>query len=174
MRLSALLTAIVMVLATACSTAAPQAPQQATAADIELTAPVSLTLWHAFSSDPQKKALDEMVAEFNATNGKASGHGLNQGNYTQLYQKTLGAIRPALPDSPAPESPYTKAGVDLTPYLVVRRASSRRRHLQGLLHRQFRSSATILSFIQQVAPRHVRERRPLKRRASDPRPDGSK
>lgn len=125
MRLTALFTAIVMVIATACSTAAPQAPQQATAADIDLTAPVALTLWHAFTSDPQKKALEDMVAEFNATNGKGiTVTALVQGNYTQLYQKTLGAIQAgALPELvhayESQVADYMKADkvVDLTPYL---------------------------------------------------------
>ena len=125
MRLRAALVAALVVIAGACSAAAPPAPQQPTAADIDLAGPVSLTLWHAFTSDPQKKALEDMVAEFNRTNGKGiTVTALNQGNYTQLYQKTLGAIQAgALPElAHAYESfvaDYMKADavVDLNPYV---------------------------------------------------------
>ncbi len=123
MRLRAALLAILALVATACSGAGPvtEAP---TEADVDLTEPVSITYWHALSG-PQQKALDEMVARFNATNPwKVTVTALNQGNYTQLYQKTLGAIQAgALPDAAhAYESfvaDYTKADVvvDLDPYL---------------------------------------------------------
>src|SRR4029450_11307674 len=65
-----------------------------------ITGPVSLTLWHALTSDPQKAALEASVKKFNETNGKGiTITPVVQGNYTQLYQKTLGAIQAgALPD----------------------------------------------------------------------------
>src|SRR5207245_864081 len=115
MRLQAgILATLLLVIATSCSAAAP-APQQSTEADI--------TLSHALSG-PQQVALDAMVKKFNDTNGKGiTVTALNQGNYTQLYQKTLGAIQAgALPElAHAYESfvaDYMKADVviDLTPY----------------------------------------------------------
>ena len=105
---------------TAAPTAAPT-----TEADIEITGPVTLTLWHALTSDPQKGALEAAVKKFNETNGKGiTVQAVVQGNYTQLYQKTLGAIQAgALPElAHAYESfvaDYTKADVvvDLDPYV---------------------------------------------------------
>ena len=105
---------------TAAPTAAPT-----TEADIEITGPVTLTLWHALTSDPQKAALEASVKKFNETNGKGiTVQDVVQGNYTQLYQKTLGAIQAgALPElAHAYESfvaDYTKADVvvDLDPYV---------------------------------------------------------
>src|SRR5947207_331891 len=115
--------AVVVLLTAACTDAAPGPPQQSTEADISLSGPVSITLWHALSG-PQQVALDAMVKKFNDTNGKGiTVTALNQGNYTQLYQKTLGAIQAgALPDlAHAYESfvaDYMKADVvvDLGPY----------------------------------------------------------
>jgi multiple sugar transport system substrate-binding protein len=123
MRLKAgILATLLLIIATSCSAAAP-APQQSTEADITLSGPVSITLWHALSG-PQQVALDAMVKKFNDTNPyKITVTALNQGNYTQLYQKTLGAIQAgALPElAHAYESfvaDYMKADVvvDLTPY----------------------------------------------------------
>src|ERR671934_543485 len=96
--MKAILATLVLVVGTACSAAAP-APQQSTEADITLSGPVSITLWHALSG-PQQAALDAMVKKFNETNSnKITVTALNQGNYTQLYQKTLGAIQAgALPE----------------------------------------------------------------------------
>ena len=122
MRLKAAILATVMLVTAACSAAAPT-PQQSTEADITLSGPVSITLWHALSG-PQQVALDAMVKKFNDTNGKGiTVTALNQGGYTQLYQKTLGAIQAgALPElAHAYESfvaDYMKADVvvDLGPY----------------------------------------------------------
>src|SRR5919201_2413719 len=122
MRLKAAILATVMLDTAACSAAAPT-PQQSTEADISLSGPVSITLWHALSG-PQQVALDAMVKKFNETNQyKITVTALNQGNYTQLYQKTLGAIQAgALPElAHAYESfvaDYMKADVvvDFGPY----------------------------------------------------------
>src|SRR6266511_2575442 len=103
---------------------ASQAPTS-TEADIDITGPVSITLWHALTSDPQKGALEAAVKKFNDTNGKGiTVTAVVQGNYTQLYQKTLGAIQAgALPElAHAYESfvaDYTKADVvvDLDAYV---------------------------------------------------------
>src|SRR5438067_1372952 len=122
MRVKAAIFATVMLVTAACSAAAPAA-QQSTEADITLSGPVSITLWHALSG-AQQVALDAMVKKFNETNGKGiTVTALNQGNYTQLYQKTLGAIQAgALPElAHAYESfvaDYMKADVvvDLGPY----------------------------------------------------------
>ncbi|MSQ37344.1 MAG: ABC transporter substrate-binding protein [Chloroflexi bacterium] len=130
MRVKAALLATLMVIASACSSAAPAPLTSAlsTDADIDLTAPTAITLWHGLSGS-QQKALDELVAEFNATNGKKiTVTALLQGNYTQLYQKTLGAIQAgSLPElAHAYESfvaDYTKAGVvvDLGPYVASKK-----------------------------------------------------
>ncbi|HKW77635.1 MAG TPA: ABC transporter substrate-binding protein [Candidatus Limnocylindria bacterium] len=101
------------------------APAATTEADLDITGPVTITLWHALTSDPQKGALEAAVKKFNDTNGKGiTVQAVVQGNYTQLYQKTLGAIQAgALPDlAHAYESfvaDYTKADVvvDLDPYV---------------------------------------------------------
>jgi ABC-type glycerol-3-phosphate transport system substrate-binding protein len=120
--MKAAILATLMLVTAACS-GAPQAPQQSTEADIALSGPVNITLWHALSG-PQQVALDAMVKKFNETNGKGiTLTALNQGNYTQLYQKTLGAIQAgSLPElAHAYESfvaDYMKADVvvDLGPY----------------------------------------------------------
>src|SRR5437870_11820977 len=124
MRLQAgILATLLLVIATSCSAAAP-APQQSTEADITLSGPVNITLWHALSG-PQQVALDAMVKKFNDTNGKGiTVTALYQGNYTQLYGKTLAAIQAGtLPDlGHAYEShvaDYARTGVvvDLGPYM---------------------------------------------------------
>jgi ABC-type glycerol-3-phosphate transport system substrate-binding protein len=122
MRMKAAILATLMLVTAACSGAGP-GPQQSTEADITLSGPVSVTLWHALSG-PQQVALDAMVKKFNETNGKGiTLTALNQGGYTQLYQKTLGAIQAgSLPElGHAYESfvaDYMKADVvvDLGPY----------------------------------------------------------
>jgi multiple sugar transport system substrate-binding protein len=114
--------ATLMLAAAACTEASP-APRQSTEADITLSGPVSVKLWHALSG-PQQLALDAMVKKFNDTNGKGiTVTALYQGNYTQLYEKTLGAIQAGtLPDlAHAYEShvaDYARTGlvVDLGPY----------------------------------------------------------
>lgn len=127
MRKLSVLAAILMLIA-ACGGTAPsasQGPAATTEADLDITGPVNITLWHALTSDPQKGALEAAVKKFNETNGKGiTVTAVVQGNYTQLYQKTLGAIQAgALPDlAHAYESQvadYTKAQVvvDLDPYV---------------------------------------------------------
>src|SRR5438045_6887803 len=123
MRVKAGILATLMLVTAACSGQAPAA-QQSTEADITLSGPVGITLWHALSG-PQQVALDAMVKKFNDTNGKGiTVQAVVQGNYTQLYQKTLGAIEAgALPElAHAYESfvaDYTKAGrvIHLDPYV---------------------------------------------------------
>jgi ABC-type glycerol-3-phosphate transport system substrate-binding protein len=128
MRKLAVLAAMAVLIA-ACGGAAPAAtsptPAATTEADLDITGPVTITLWHALTSDPQKGALEGAVKKFNDTNGKGiTVQAVVQGNYTQLYQKTLGAIQAgALPElAHAYESfvaDYTKADVvvDLDPYV---------------------------------------------------------
>jgi multiple sugar transport system substrate-binding protein len=106
-------------------TSGSPAPAATTEADLDITGPVTITLWHALTSDPQKGALEAAVKKFNDTNGKGiTVQAVVQGNYTQLYQKTLGAIQAgALPElAHAYESfvaDYTKADVvvDLDAYV---------------------------------------------------------
>ncbi len=123
MRVKLAILAAVLVLASACSgTATP--PAASTQADIDLTGPVSLTLWHT-QTGANAKALQDAVDKFNSTNGKGITVTLQyQGTYTQLYQKNLSAIQAgALPElAVGYESfvaDYQKADVclDLDPYL---------------------------------------------------------
>ena len=128
MRKLAVLAAFAILIA-ACGGAAPAASSPTAAptteADLDITGPVTITLWHALTSDPQKGALEAAVKKYNDTNGKGiTVQAVVQGNYTQLYQKTLGAIQAgALPElAHAYESfvaDYTKADVvvDLDPYV---------------------------------------------------------
>src|SRR5258705_6609668 len=127
MRKLSILATIAMLVA-ACGGTTPAAsptPAATTEADLDITGPVSITLWHALTSDPQKGALEAAVKKFNDTNGKGiTVTAVVQGNYTQLYQKTLGAIQAgALPElAHAYESQvadYQKAAVviNLDPYM---------------------------------------------------------
>ena len=126
MRKLSVLAAILMLIA-ACGGSATPAPSAAasTEADLDITGPVTITLWHALTSDPQKGALEASVKKFNETNGKGiTVQALVQGNYTVLYQKTLGAIQAgALPDLvhayESQVADYTKADVviDLDSYV---------------------------------------------------------
>ena len=123
MRLKLAIIAAIMVVATACSGAAT-APPQSSQADIELTGPTALVLWHT-QTGANAKALQELVDKFNSTNGKQITVALQyQGSYTQLYQKNLSAIQAgALPElAVAYESfvaDYEKADVvlNLDPYV---------------------------------------------------------
>ncbi|MGH2491770.1 MAG: ABC transporter substrate-binding protein [Candidatus Limnocylindria bacterium] len=125
MRIPTLLATMALLIG-ACAGAGPAATAApSTEADIEITGPVTLTLWHALTSDPQKGALEASVKKFNETNGKGiTITPVVQGNYTQLYQKTLGAIQAgALPELvhayESQVADYTKADVviDLDPYV---------------------------------------------------------
>ncbi|MBA3376744.1 MAG: ABC transporter substrate-binding protein, partial [Actinobacteria bacterium] len=115
----------VLMVATACQGGtAPQGGAQNTEADIDLSGPVSVTLWHT-QTGSNAKALQDMVDKFNSSNGKGVTVVMEyQGGYTQLYQKTLGAIQAgALPEiAVGYESfvaDYQKANVvlDLDPYV---------------------------------------------------------
>jgi ABC-type glycerol-3-phosphate transport system substrate-binding protein len=114
--------ATLMVLAAACSEAGP-APRPSGEADVALSGPVSVKLWHALSG-PQQVALDAMIKKFNDTNGKGiTVTALYQGNYTQLYEKTLGALQAGtFPDlahayeSHVADYAKTDLVVDLAPY----------------------------------------------------------
>lgn len=110
--------------ASAGGSAAPSAAAT-TAADIDLTGPVTITLWHALTGGPQKVALEAAVAKFNETNGKGiTVKAEVQGNYTVLDQKVRAAITAGtLPDLvhayESSVADYTKADVvvDLDPYV---------------------------------------------------------
>ncbi len=115
--------ATLVLLTAACTEAAPGPPRQSTEADITLSGPVSITLWHALSG-PQQAVLDAMVGKFNETNGKGiTVTAQYQGNYTQLYGRTLAAIQAGtLPDlghaydSHVADFAKTGVVVDLGPY----------------------------------------------------------
>jgi ABC-type glycerol-3-phosphate transport system substrate-binding protein len=121
--------AVIALLIAACGGASTgdgsPAPAGTTEADLDITGPVTITLWHALTSDPQKGALEAAVKKFNDTNGKGiTVQAVVQGNYTVLGQKLLGAIQAgALPElAHAYESnvaDYTKAEVviDLDSYV---------------------------------------------------------
>jgi ABC-type glycerol-3-phosphate transport system substrate-binding protein len=123
MRLKLAIIAAIMVIATACSGSA-NAPAQSTQADIELTGPTALVLWHT-QTGANAKALQDLVDKYNSTNDKKTTVTLQyQGTYTQLYQKNLSAIQAgALPElAVAYESfvaDYQKADVvlNLDPYV---------------------------------------------------------
>ena len=92
------------------------APAKDTEADITLSGPVQAVLWHN-QTGASAKNFEDMVAAFNSSNGK----GITikpevQGNYTQIYQKMLGAIQAgAMPDGVVAVenqvADYAKAGV---------------------------------------------------------------
>ncbi len=123
--------ALIALLIAACGGGQGGAPTAAptTEADLDITGPVTITLWHALTSDPQKGALEAAVKKFNETNGKGiTVQAVVQGNYTQLYQKTLGAIQAgALPELvhayESQVADYTRAEVvvDLDPYLASKK-----------------------------------------------------
>jgi len=125
MRLKLAVLAAVMLVASACSGAGTPAPVPSSEANIDITGPVTVTLWHT-QTGPLAAALTAMVDKFNATNGKGITVTLQyQGTYTQLYQKTLSAIQAeALPDlAVGYESfvaDYEKANVvlNLDPYVA--------------------------------------------------------
>src|SRR5688572_3055430 len=103
----------------ACGPAGPgdqTGPAKETEADIALSGPVEAVLWHN-QTGASAKNFEDMVALFNSSNGK----GITikpevQGNYTQIYQKMLGAIQAgAMPDGVVAVenqvADYAKAGV---------------------------------------------------------------
>ncbi|MCC6442022.1 MAG: ABC transporter substrate-binding protein [Armatimonadetes bacterium] len=63
------------------------------------SAPVTLTFWHTQTKE-NAQALDEMVQEFNRTNGKGiTIKAEYQGKYSELYRKVMSAIQAkSLPD----------------------------------------------------------------------------
>src|SRR5438445_13412741 len=89
MRIPTLLATAALLLG-ACGGAGPAATAaRTTEADIEITGPVSLTLWPARTSDPQKAALEAAIKKCNDTNGNGiTITPVVQGHYTQLFQKT--------------------------------------------------------------------------------------
>jgi len=128
MKLKAAILFAVLIVASACQGSTAPQGAQSTEADIDLTSPVSVTLWHT-QTGTNAKALQEMVDKFNSTNGKGVTVVMEyQGGYTQLYQKTLGAIQAgALPEiAVGYESfvaDYQKADVvlDLDPYVASKK-----------------------------------------------------
>jgi multiple sugar transport system substrate-binding protein len=128
------ITAVAAILIAACAPGAPAGPAAApseaptTAADITLSgAPVNVTLWHN-QTGPLAKGFEDMIAEFNKTNGKGitvkAEEQSGGTSYTGLYQKMLGAINAgATPEMiVAVENQvadYAKAGVvvELDPYI---------------------------------------------------------
>lgn len=119
----AAIVAMLMLITTGCTEAPSTPPRQSTEADITLSGPVSIKLWHALSG-PQQLALDAMIKMFNDSNGKGiTVTAVYQGNYTQLYEKTLGAIQAGTaPDlaqayeSHVADYARTDIVVDLGPY----------------------------------------------------------
>lgn len=126
MRRVLLVTAIAAILVGACGPGA-EAPAASTDADISLSGPVEVTLWHN-QTGVLAKGFNDMVAEFNSTNGKGitvraedQSGGIS---YTGIYQKMLGAIQAgATPEMVVAVenqvADYAKAGViaDLNPYI---------------------------------------------------------
>src|SRR5207245_36253 len=127
MRRVLLVTAIAAILVGACGPGPQTAPAASTDADISLTAPVEVTLWHN-QTGVLAKAFNDLVVEFNATNGKGitvKAEDQSSGNsYTGIYQKMLGAIQAgATPEMVVAVenqvADYAKAGVivELDPYI---------------------------------------------------------
>lgn len=126
MRRALIVTAIAAMLVGACGPG-QTAPEASTDADIALSGPVEVTLWHN-QTGILAKGFNDMVAEFNSTNGKGitvkpedQSGGLS---YTGLYQKMLGAITAgATPEMVVAVenqvADYAKSGVivDLAPYI---------------------------------------------------------
>lgn len=125
--------AIAAILVGACAPGAPGGPgaapsaQPTTEADIALSGPVTVTIWHN-QTGILAKGFNDLVDEFNKTNGKGitvKAEDQSNGNsYTGLYQKMLGAINAgAMPEMiVAVENQvadYAKAGVivELDPYM---------------------------------------------------------
>jgi multiple sugar transport system substrate-binding protein len=127
MRRSLLVIAVAAILVGACGPGDQTAPAASSDADITLSAPVEVTLWHN-QTGILAKGFNDMVAEFNATNGKGitvKAEDQSGGiSYTGLYQKMLGAITAgATPEMVVAVenqvADYAKAGVivDLDPYI---------------------------------------------------------
>jgi multiple sugar transport system substrate-binding protein len=122
-----LVIAIGAILVGACAPGDQAAPAASTDADVSLSAPVEVTLWHN-QTGVLAKAFNDMIAEFNTTNGKGitvKAEDQSGGiSYTGLYQKMLGAIQAgATPEMVVAVenqvADYARAGVivDLNPYL---------------------------------------------------------
>jgi ABC-type glycerol-3-phosphate transport system substrate-binding protein len=127
MRRVLLVTAIAAILVGACGPGEQAAPAASTDADVSLSGPVEVTLWHN-QTGILAKGFNDMVSEFNSTNGKGitvraedQSGGIS---YTGLYQKMLGAIQAgATPEMVVAVenqvADYAKAGVivDLNAYI---------------------------------------------------------
>jgi multiple sugar transport system substrate-binding protein len=127
MRRGLLVIAVAAILVGACGPGDQTTPAASTDADITLTGPVEVTLWHN-QTGILAKAFNDMVAEFNSTNGKGitvKAEDQSGGiSYTGIYQKMLGAIQAgATPEMVVAVenqvADYAKAGaiVDLDPYI---------------------------------------------------------
>jgi multiple sugar transport system substrate-binding protein len=127
MRRALLVTAIAAILVGACGPGEQAAPAASTDADITLSGPVQVTLWHN-QTGVLAKGFTDMVADFNSTNGKGitvKAEDQSGGiSYTGIYQKMLGAIQAgATPEMVVAVenqvADYAKAGVilELDPYL---------------------------------------------------------
>jgi ABC-type glycerol-3-phosphate transport system substrate-binding protein len=119
------ITAVAAILVAACAPGAPAGPAAAptaaptTEADIALSGPVTVTIWHN-QTGILAKGFNDLIDEFNKTNGKGiTVKGEDQSNgasYTGLYQKMLGAINAqAMPEMVVAVenqvADYAKAGV---------------------------------------------------------------
>jgi ABC-type glycerol-3-phosphate transport system substrate-binding protein len=128
--------ALAAILIAACAPGAPSgggttasaAPAATTAADITLSGPVTVTIWHN-QTGILAKGFQDLVDEFNKTNGKGitvkAEDQSNGQSYTGLYQKMLGAINAgATPEMVVAVenqvADYAKAGVivELDPYMT--------------------------------------------------------
>ncbi|HEV8535060.1 MAG TPA: extracellular solute-binding protein [Candidatus Limnocylindria bacterium] len=127
MRRALLVTAIAALLVGACGPGEQATPAASTDADITLSGPVQVTLWHN-QTGVLAKGFNEMIADFNSTNGKGitvKAEDQSGGiSYTGIYQKMLGAIQAgATPEMVVAVenqvADYAKAGaiVELDPYI---------------------------------------------------------
>jgi len=85
---------IALLLLSACTEEAkPPATPPPTGADISLSGPVAIDVWHALTG-PSQQALTDLVTKFNTTNAeKITVTPRYQGSYSQLQQKSLAATQ---------------------------------------------------------------------------------
>ncbi|MGH2353450.1 MAG: extracellular solute-binding protein, partial [Chloroflexota bacterium] len=75
----------------------PEQPAGGTAQAVKFGDPVTATFWYR-QTGAEEKALQDIIEKFNRTNGKnITIKGEQQGDYTQIYQKTMAAIQAGSP-----------------------------------------------------------------------------
>ena len=94
-RIAALLLTLATVAATGCQKTDPV---------LDKKDPVSITLWHYYNG-AQKETLDNMIQEFNETEGAETGivvAAYNQGNVNELMERVLESAQKKVGSDPVP------------------------------------------------------------------------